>query len=128
MSEKNPIKKEKQTKNKYDPKQTLARMQKDCEAKIQEYLLHLSERSSRRFQLAHWSFVVKGQSGGLFEIRFEGPTPTVLQLQYKQRRDGGRFLQKHDIGDWPKGNGKTRKRSTNKRKGNRSLLKTPRGV
>lgn len=85
-------KKIRKAKNKRSATKTLATMQTDNSKEIWKSLLYLSPSSPIWLQLAHGASLGEGKFRSLLEVRLTRLTPTVLQLQYKQGRDGSGLL------------------------------------
>lgn len=85
-------KKIRKAENKCRAKKALATMQGDYPQGIWKSLLYLSPDSSLWLQLAHGASLGEGEFRSLLEVRLTRLTPTVLQLQYKQGRDGSGLL------------------------------------
>lgn len=115
-NEANNTKKEKQSKDKCTTAKDLGALQKDYEGEVWKHLLYLSPDGPIGEQLAHGTFMGEGESRGLLEVRLKSLTPSVLQLQYKQGRNGSGLLLKNVKGDGEKENGTTPKRQTGDRK------------
>ena len=101
--------KEIKTTDKSPSKKNLGNLQADNPKALWEHLLYLSAERTYRKQLAHWAHVGKGKSRCISKIRSKSAPATVLQLQHKSRRSGGRFLQKNVGGNRESGDGKARK-------------------
>lgn len=110
-------------KDKRSSAKTVATLQRDYQAKIRKYLLHLFNNRTARCKLAHWSLICEGQPGSVSQIRLTCSETPVLQMQHSSRGEGSRLLRKDAKGNRPQRNGKTPKRSASKRKSNRSLSK-----
>lgn len=110
MNEKDTPQEEKQTTYQSNSKKTMARVQKYNQEEIWKHLLYVSPDKLIWKQLAHGTHVAEGKSGSVFEVRLTSITPTVLQLQYKSRGNGGGLLYKNVKRNGTRANGKVGKR------------------
>ena len=85
-------------------------MQKNNKEKVWKHVLHLFKDGSFWFQLPHRASLGKGGTWSISEVRSEGSETTVLHMQYTQRRNGSRLLQKNVKRKRSGIHGQTRKR------------------
>ena len=98
-------------KNKRATAKALGGVQKDNEEEMGEYMLYMWGNWPFRVELAHGTrAVAKRQFRSSYEIRFETPAPTVLQLQHKPRGARGNRLQTYVVRVGGGANGRTGKR------------------
>src|ERR1700733_1165623 len=97
-------------KDKHNTKQVVAPMQGDYKIKIRKLLLHLLDGRINWAELAYWSSMGKGESGGILKIRFTGAKTSMLQLQHKPRGSRSRFLGKNGSGKRTRIHGQTKVR------------------
>lgn len=84
-----------QAKNKRSTKETLETLQGDNAKEIWKHLLYLSPDGFIGSELAYGTPLGEGEFRSLLEVRLTRLAPTVLQLQYKQGRDGSGLLPKN---------------------------------
>lgn len=99
-NETNKTKKEVQTKNLRHSEKIVDSLQGNHKEKVRQYLLHLLSTESFWVELAYRPSMGKGFSWSISKVRPTGFATPVLQLQYKQRRNGSRLLSKHVKRNW----------------------------
>ncbi len=134
-NEKNPMEKKAnktkktiQAKDKRVAKKDMGTLQENYQNKVREFLLHLPCHPTKWVELAHWTYVGKGECGCLYEIRFENTASPMLQLQYKFGRKRCGLLRKDVSRNRPRGNEQTPTRQISNRESIRLLSTIIRGL
>jgi|ERR1700728_87284 len=123
-NETNKTKKEVKSKDKYNSKQTLAVMQSNNEVEVPERVLYLFSDGTFRFQFPDWTrSMAEGFAWSISQVRFKNIEGSMLQLQYKPRRNGSRSVCENVKGNRTGRNGKITKRPSSNSKIVRALSK-----
>ena len=99
-------KKERQAKDKRGAKKTVGTLQAIDSFLISSYMLHVWADAAFGFKSTHGSLMEQGFTWSLSQVRLAGTPTTVLQLQYKPRRNGSRLLRKDVKGNRSRSDGK----------------------